>query len=411
MHVAHLETGTFAGKTAGAKGAHTALVGYFGQRVGLVHELRQSIGAEERVDNARDGLGVNKVESGELFAVADVHSLADSAGHARKTYTELVVELLADSAYAAVAQVVDVVDIGTGVDKLDEVADNGDDVLAGEHTHVHIGCQIKLAVDAVAAHFAEVVALLGEEQVVDNLSGTCIVRRLRVAQLPVDVLDGFLLGVGAILLKGVEDYGVVAGVGILFVEQNGIHVGIQNLLDMLFGEFGLAVDNHLVALDCHNFTGILVHKVLGPCLEHTCCQLATDCFLEISLVDLDFLGKSENFDDVLVAFQTDGTQQSSYGQLLLTVDVGIHHVVDVGCELDPASAEGDDTRRIQLCTVCMGALSEEHTGRTVQLTHNNTFGTVDDKGAFFGHIWNLTQVYRLDIRVEALVVGVGAAEL
>ena len=59
----------------------------------------------------------------------------------------------------------------------------------------------------------------------------------------------------------------------------------------------------------------------------------------------------------------------------------------------------------------MGALSEEHTGRTVQLTHNNTFGTVDDKGAFFGHIWNLTQVYRLDIRVEALVVGVGAAEL
>ena len=102
VHVAHLETGTFAGKTAGAKGAHTALVGYFGQRVGLVHELRQSIGAEERVDNARDGLGVNKVESGELFAVADVHSLADSAGHARKTYTELVVELLADSAYAAV---------------------------------------------------------------------------------------------------------------------------------------------------------------------------------------------------------------------------------------------------------------------------------------------------------------------
>ncbi len=40
MHVADFEAGTLAGQTARAEGRNTALVGDFGQRVGLVHELR-----------------------------------------------------------------------------------------------------------------------------------------------------------------------------------------------------------------------------------------------------------------------------------------------------------------------------------------------------------------------------------
>ena len=52
VYVTNLETGTLAGKTTGAKGRHTALVGDFGQRVGLVHELREGVGAEECVDDA-----------------------------------------------------------------------------------------------------------------------------------------------------------------------------------------------------------------------------------------------------------------------------------------------------------------------------------------------------------------------
>ncbi len=39
MHVANLEPGTLTRKTARAKSRKTTLVGYFGKRVGLVHEL------------------------------------------------------------------------------------------------------------------------------------------------------------------------------------------------------------------------------------------------------------------------------------------------------------------------------------------------------------------------------------
>ena len=85
--------------------------------------------------------------------------------------------------------------------------------------------------------------------------------------------------------------------------------------------------------------------------------------------------------DVAVVFVADGTQKRGYGQLLLTIDVGIHHVVDVGSELNPRSFEGDDTCRIEHCSVGMHALTEEYTGRTVQLRHHNTLGTIDNKGA------------------------------
>ena len=119
VHVSYLEACAFTRKTAGAEGRHTAFVSDFCQRVGLVHELRQRVGAEECVDNRRYRFCVDKVDGSEHFVVAHVHALADSACHAVETYTELVVELFAHGAYTTVRQVVDIVDIGARVDKLD----------------------------------------------------------------------------------------------------------------------------------------------------------------------------------------------------------------------------------------------------------------------------------------------------
>ena len=193
------------------------------QRVGLVHELRQGVGAEERIDYARNGLGVDKIDGGEHLIVAHIHALADGAGHTCQTYTELVIELLADSAHTAVAQVVDIVDISLGVDKLDKILDDGDDILLGEDLDIHRCGEPELLVDAVTAHFAEVVTLLREEKVDDHLARACVIRRLGVAQLPVDVLDSLLLRVGGILLESVEYYLVVSGVGIFLVQEYGLH--------------------------------------------------------------------------------------------------------------------------------------------------------------------------------------------
>ena len=61
VHVAHLEPRAFAGQTARPKGRQTALVRDFGQRVGLVHELRQLRRAEEFAHRRRCRLCVDQV--------------------------------------------------------------------------------------------------------------------------------------------------------------------------------------------------------------------------------------------------------------------------------------------------------------------------------------------------------------
>jgi len=109
VHVAHLESCTLTRETAGAEGRHTALVRDLGQRVGLVHELRKGVGAEESVDYRRDGLCVDQVDRSKHFVVAHIHAFADCTRHTREAYCELVVELLTNGAHAAVAQMVDVV--------------------------------------------------------------------------------------------------------------------------------------------------------------------------------------------------------------------------------------------------------------------------------------------------------------
>ena len=142
----------------------------------------------------------------EDFVVAHVHALADSAAHARETNAELVVELFAYGTDTTVRQVVDIVDVGTGVYKLDQIADNGNDIFLGEYLHVHRSREAQLAVDTVAANIAEVITFLRKEEICDDFTGRCIVRRLRVAQLTVDILNSLLFGVRLVFLKSIENY-------------------------------------------------------------------------------------------------------------------------------------------------------------------------------------------------------------
>ena len=193
VYVSYLETGAFTRKTAGAEGRHTALVGNLGGRVGPVHELRQCVGAEECIDYRRDCLGVDKIGRGKHLVVTYVHTLADCARHTVEAHAELIRKLLADSAYAAVRQVVDIVHVCVAVDKLDQIFDNGNDILLGQHLHVHAGCEAELAVDAVAAYIAKVITLLREEEVENYLAGTYLVGGFGIAELTIDVLDSLFL--------------------------------------------------------------------------------------------------------------------------------------------------------------------------------------------------------------------------
>lgn len=73
--------------------------------------------------------------------------------------------------------------------------------------------------------------------------------------------------------------------------------------------------------------------------------------------------------------------------------------------------EGDDTGRIELGSVGMCALTEEHARRTVELRHNHTLRAVDHKRAFRCHVRDRAQIHILNNRVEIFVIGIGAIKL
>ena len=116
VHVAHFESGALTRQTAGPQSRQAALMGHFGQRIGLIHELRQLVRSEERIDDRRQRFGIDQVYRCKHFVVAHVHPFADRTRHADETYAELVGQLLAHCAYAAVRQVVDIVHVGLRVD-------------------------------------------------------------------------------------------------------------------------------------------------------------------------------------------------------------------------------------------------------------------------------------------------------
>ena len=410
VHVAHFETGAFARKTSGTEGGKTTLVRDFSQRVGLVHELRKCIRTEERVDHARDGLRVDQVGRREHFVIAHVHAFANSTAHTCQTDRELVGELFTDRAHTAIRKVVDVVDRRFRVDQFDEVFDDRDDVFAREYAHIERGIEPEFLVDAITTHFTEVVTLVGEEEVIDDFACTRIIGGLCVTQLAIDLDHRFTLGVRAVFVEGVEDDRIVGVATFLVVEENGGSAALDDLEDVVFVENSFTFEENLAAFDRGHFTCCLVDEVFRTGFGDATGQFATDGLFEVGLVDLHFFGQTEKLENILIAFVTDGTEQGGDGQLLLTIDVSVHDTIDVRGKFDPATFERNDARAVELRTVGVNTRSEEHTGRTVQLRNDHTFGTVDHKRAVVGHIRNHAQEYALLRRFKFFVIGVGAEE-
>ena len=172
--------------------------------------------------------------------------------------------MFADGADASVAQVVDIVNLRLGVDEFHQITDDGDNVLIREHARFHRDVKIQFLVDAVASHLAEIITLLGEEELVERGAGRLLIGSLCALELHVDILDGLLARVGGILLQRVEDHGIVNLLVVLLVEKHGLDVGVGHHVDVIFLKDGLAVDNHLGTLDVDHLTSLVIHKVLIP---------------------------------------------------------------------------------------------------------------------------------------------------
>ena len=238
---------------------------------------------------------------------------------------------------------VNIIDISLRVDELNQVLDDGDNILAGKNTVVDWSSKTKLLVDTIATYLTEVIALVAEEEVLNYFACRSIIGRLSVTKLTIDVDDSLLLGVGGVLLQRIVDDGIIIKLGIIALEKHCLGTAFENLLDVSIVEDSLALNEHLITFERNNFAGFLIGEILDPRLEYTCGKFAATCLEHSLLVDLDGLGEVEDLEDVLVTLVTDGTKQSGHGQFFLTVDVSIHDVVNVSSELDPRTLEWDDT--------------------------------------------------------------------
>ncbi len=133
VHVAHLEPGAFAREAAWSQRGDAAFMSYLGQRVVLVHELRQLRGAEEFLDRRGYGLRVDHLLRHDRFALGDREALLDRALDAHQTDAESVLCHLPDAAYPAIAEMVDVVHVAVAVADVDQGLHDLDDVFLAEH--------------------------------------------------------------------------------------------------------------------------------------------------------------------------------------------------------------------------------------------------------------------------------------
>ena len=205
---------------------------------------------------------------------------------------------------------VDIIDIRLVVDQLNQVTDNGNDILVGQHTRLHRDIEIQFLVDTVATHFPKVVTLVGEKQFFQSGTGSLLIRSRGALQLQIDVLDGLFARVGRIFLQSIENHGIVGVLLVRFVEEHSLDVGIRDHLNMLFVEHRLAVNDDLGTFDVHHLTSLIVHEVLIPGFGDGSGEFFSQIFLQVSFGGLDLVSNVENAQDVLVGLITDGAQQS-----------------------------------------------------------------------------------------------------
>ena len=186
VHVAHLDRCALARQATGAERREAPAVREPGERVRLVHELRELRGAEELLQRRDHRADVDDRLRRDRVDVLRRHPLADDALHAVETDAERLLDQLARRAEAPVAEVLVLVELAAdriarehgrlgGVvlrvlghperrRKRDEPADEIDDVLGREDADVLRDLDAEPLVELVPPDLRQVVALGIEEE-------------------------------------------------------------------------------------------------------------------------------------------------------------------------------------------------------------------------------------------------------
>ncbi len=142
---------------------------------------RQLAPAEEVFDAGRDTLGVDQFgQSGQFVGILDGHAFLDGAAEFEEALAEFLGRQFVDGPQAAVAQVVDVVEVDLGIvgTQPQDVLEGVDEVERLEAHHASVDFLVELAVHAEPADPAQAVAVIVAEFLVEEFSGLVELRRV-----------------------------------------------------------------------------------------------------------------------------------------------------------------------------------------------------------------------------------------
>jgi len=391
VHVADLESGPLPVQSARPQGREPPLVGEHGERVGLVDHLRQLAAAEEVLDRRRDALGVDQAPRRHVGHFLEAHPLLDRAAKLEEALAKLVAGQLVDGPQAAIAQVVDVVDLHRGIvaAELEQVLHGGDQVFGAEGHLVLGDVQRELPVDAEPADPPQPVPVGVVELLVEQRLRLLQLRGVAGAQALIDSQQRLLVAGGHVVRQGVEQEGAL-------LVGHHLHRLQPRAADLLRGVLG-----DLLAAFHEDFTGS--RAVLR--IDHVGDgDLAFDLGGAAAVDEGLDAGGVEGPQDVgvLAVLGVHGPQQHHRRELAALVDADGETFLSGHVEFDPTAALGDDAAAVQAPLAAFHLDHEIDAGAAVQLADHHALRPVDDELPPAQHDGQVAEVHLL---LDRLLLG------
>ena len=130
---------------------------------------------------------------------------------------------------------------------------------------------------------------------------------------------------------------------IFFMKKNSLTTRINDWLNVSFSKFSFTFNNHFSTFNSNYLTCCFINKVFNTWFNNTCSKLTTNNTIKVSFVYFYLFSKTESFENIFIRLKTNCTQQSSYRQFFLTVDISIHDIVDVSSKFYPRTTEWNNT--------------------------------------------------------------------
>src|SRR6185369_5926543 len=431
MHVAHVEAGTLARETARSESRETTLVRDLGQRIGLVHELAELARAEELLDDRADRLVVDQLLRHQRLEILQAHALADRALHAQEADAVLVLDQLSDGPYAAVAEMVDVVDRAVAVLQQDQIVHDEEDVLAAKRALLERHVDGPLVVDLEASDRRQVVLVGIEEQVVEERRRGVERGRIARTQAPVDVDDRIFRTLdlveqervaqrrSAVELVDVDEAEVidaalahqVEGLGLdraVDLDEDFAGVRIDDVVRRNAADDLVERDRDLLETGLFHVAQRLARELASLAHQHFIARRVADVargLLAIESLALELLPRLAAFDpdvvdrieevEELLGVHPERAQQHRCRELAAAIDAHVQDVLGVELEVEPRAAVRNDAGIEQQAAAGAGptlVMIEEHARRAVELRDGHALRAVHHERAVLGHERDLAEV-------------------